>query len=122
MKKRKLVKVYGIPNCDTVKKAISFLKENGVEFSFHDYKKEGITITKLQEWIRQASVEKIANKNSTTWKNLTEEEKLSAADEAGLIHLLQENTSMIKRPIIEANSKLILIGYNKELYKEILLK
>jgi arsenate reductase (glutaredoxin) len=67
------MKVYGIPNCDTVKKAFDWLKANKVDFEFHDFKKEGISLEKLKEWDKKAGYEKFLNKKSTTWKEIGQE-------------------------------------------------
>jgi len=70
-----MIKVYGIPNCNTVKKAIDWLKQNKLDFEFHDYKKKGISKEKLQEWSKHFGWENILNKKGTTWAKLSEEEK-----------------------------------------------
>ncbi len=111
-----MYKVYGIPNCDTVKKAITWLKENDIPFEFHNYKKEGISQEKLSEWLTQESWEVLVNKAGTTWKKLSEEEK--ANDNASAITLMLDKTSVIKRPIIEAD-KIVAIGFKSENYEKV---
>jgi arsenate reductase len=111
-----MYKVYGIPNCDTVKKAITWLKENDIPFEFHNYKKEGISQEKLSEWLTQESWEVLVNKAGTTWKKLSEEEK--ANDNTSAIALMLDKTSVIKRPIIEGD-KIVAIGFKSENYEKV---
>lgn len=112
--------VYGIKSCDTVKKALNWLTENNIEYKFHDYKKEGISSEKLDAWSSQRGWEILVNKKGTTWKNLTEQEKEAVTDQKSAVALMKEKTSVIKRPVIEGNGKLI-VGFNeKEYVNEIL--
>lgn len=110
--------LYGIPNCNTVKKAQDWLKANQIDFEFHDFKKKGVTAEKLTEWFNQFGWEKVINKNGLTFKKLSKEEQadINSADKA-IVYLLQ-NTSAIKRPVVEQNGKAILIGFNEETYQE----
>lgn len=113
------VKLYGIPNCDTTKKALDLLKENKVSFAFHDYKQEGISKVKLEEWCKKAGLETIFNKRSTTWKELSEAEQKKVVDEASAIKIMMEHNSIIKRPVIEIDKNLV-VGFNeKEILKHI---
>ena len=116
-----MIKVYGIPNCNTVKKAIDWLKQNNLRFEFHDYKKLGISKQKLEEWSKQFGWENIINKAGTTFKGLSEEEKTAIKDKRSTLKFLQENTSAIKRPIIEFEEH-YLMRFNEDEYKLILLK
>ncbi|RZK56979.1 MAG: Spx/MgsR family RNA polymerase-binding regulatory protein [Pedobacter sp.] len=111
--------VYGIPNCNTVKKALDWLKENKIDFEFHDFKKKGITAEKLQEWFNEFGWEKVINKNGLTFKKLSKDEQQKIDNPASVIAYLLQNTSAIKRPIIE-KEKAILIGFDVENYKNIL--
>lgn len=111
--------VYGIPNCNTVKKALDWLKENKINFEFHDFKKKGITAEKLQEWFNEFGWEKVINKNGLTFKKLSKDEQQKIDNPASAIAYLLQNTSAIKRPIIE-KEKAILIGFDVENYKNIL--
>jgi arsenate reductase (glutaredoxin) len=115
-----MIKVYGIPNCNTVKKAIDWLKQNNLQYEFHDYKKLGITKDKLKEWSKHFGWENVLNKKGTTWAELTNEEKAVVTNEKAAINLMVDKTSSIKRPIIEANGK-YLIRFNEEEYKDVLL-
>jgi arsenate reductase len=111
------MKIYGIPNCNTVKKALDWLKANSIDFEFHDFKKHGITETKLQDWADQVGWEALVNKRGTTWKKLdplTQSEVVSA--KAAFV-VLQEKPSMIKRPVIESPEGLLL-GFDEDTYKK----
>ena len=109
------MKVYGITNCDTVKKALDWLKAHHVDYEFHDFKKLGISQEKLQEWDAKAGYEVFLNKKGTTWKQLEPEVKESVKTSADALKLLQEKTSMIKRPVIEHNGSLFF-GFDGEAY------
>ena len=114
--------VYGIPNCNTVKKARTWLEQNGVEYNFHDYKKKGITPEKIQFWFKQFPWEKLVNKAGTTWKSLSDEEKELVQNEKSAIELMVLKTSVIKRPIIEGYAgKAVVIGFSEKEYEEIFL-
>ncbi len=105
--------VYGIPNCDTTKKALALLKKNKIPFSFHDYKQEGISKEKLVQWCSMKGWELIFNKRSTTWRELSEAEQQKIIDQPAAIKLMMEQNSIIKRPVIESKEKLI-VGYNEK--------
>ena len=109
--------VYGIPNCDTVKKATTWLKNNNIEFTFHDFKKEGISAKKLKEWDKKAGLDKILNKNSSTWKEVDNAVKETITSIDSAVPLLQEKTSIIKRPVIE-DDKFLFFGFNEEAYSK----
>ncbi len=114
-----MLKVYGIPNCDTVKKTLTWLKEHKLAFEFHDYKKEGITSAKLKEWSKQVGWETILNRKGTTWRNLDPVIQASITNEKAAIKLLVENTSSIKRAVIEKGDTVIAVGFDQEKYKSI---
>lgn len=111
------MKVYGIKNCDTVKKSLNWLKENNILFDFHDYKKEGISENKLREWSKQVGWENLINRRGTTWRKLDETTKEKVIDETHAIDIMLSNTSVIKRPIIEKSGSPIIVGYDEEQYK-----
>ncbi len=115
------MKIYGIRNCDTVAKVFKWMEANGLKYEFHDYKTEGITKDKLVEWEKQAGLDKILNKRSTTWKELSPEEQALAGTREGAFTLMQEKTSMIKRPVIETG-KALLVGFDKAEYEKALLQ
>lgn len=110
------MKVYGITNCNTVKKALDWLKDNHVDYEFHDFKKKGVSEDKLEEWNQKAGYEKFLNKQGLTWKQLPAEVKESIKTKADALHLLQEKTSMIKRPVIE-DGGFLFFGFDEGVYK-----
>jgi len=110
------MKVYGITNCNTVKKALDWLKDNHIEYEFHDFKKKGVSEDKLEEWDQNAGYEKFLNKQGLTWKQLPAEVKENVKTKADALHLLQEKTSMIKRPVIE-DGGFLFFGFDEGVYK-----
>ncbi|MDE3236032.1 MAG: ArsC family reductase [Bacteroidota bacterium] len=120
--KQTTITVYGIPNCNTVKKAIDWLNEQALAFQFHNYKKEGITKTKLKEWSKIVGWETLLNKKGTTWRGLDAEKQAGIGSEKTAIDLMAEQCSIIKRPVIEINGQLALVGFNEEEYKTKLIK
>ena len=116
-----MVKIYGIANCGSVKKAFSWLSENGIKFEFHDFKNEPLTEAKLTEWLHVQPMEILLNKKSTAWKGLTlvAQKKTSKKDDA--IKIMQATPNLVKRPVIEFNDA-VLVGYDETIYKEILLQ
>ena len=107
--------MYGIANCDTIKKAKKWLSTNNIAFNFHDYKKQGADLDALTKAISQEGIEVIVNKRGTTYRALSEEQK-SAINEDTAIAILSENTSMIKRPILIHNGELI-VGFKDNAYR-----
>ncbi|PNK61329.1 Spx/MgsR family RNA polymerase-binding regulatory protein [Psychrobacter sp. FDAARGOS_221] len=117
------ITVYGIKACSTMKKAFTKLDEMGVAYDFHDYKKQGIDKDSVQRWVDALGIAKVLNKRGTTWRNLTDEQKAAAdASVDTAIDLLVENTSMIKRPMIEGeiNGKSVcLCGFDDAEYEAV---
>jgi len=111
--------LYGIPNCDTTKKAITWLQKNNIAFSFHDYKLQGITKEKLGQWCDIKGWDTIFNKRSTTWRELPEAVQQKVVGQKEAIPVMLANNSIIKRPLIEHNGK-IIVGYNENEYKGLL--
>ena len=111
--------VYGIKNCNTVKSALDWLKKNKVEFEFHDYKSKGITDAKLKDWSKQVGWESLVNKRGTTWRQLDEAVQKKVTSEATAISLMIDKTSVIKRPLIEDNGKVIALGFDETDYKKL---
>ena len=110
------IKLYGIPNCDTVKKALAFLKTLNTGAEFHDYKKKGISKKKLREWVSVHPLNLLLNKKSTTWRLLPKEKQQEAQSEEGALHLMQEYPNLIKRPVAEISGT-VLLGFNEAEYK-----
>jgi arsenate reductase (glutaredoxin) len=112
-----MITLYGIKNCDTIKKSIQWLNSRNIPFEFHDYKAKGISEEKLRTWSSQAGWESLINKKGTTWRNLDESVKAGITTESKAIELMKEQTSVIKRPLIEDGGKIKVIGFDKEKYK-----
>lgn len=108
--------VYGIPNCNTVKKSLDWLKEHNIPFAFHDYKKKGISADKLNHWCEQTGFEKLLNTKGTTWRGLDESEKAAAANKKGALQLMEEKNSIIKRPLIEKEGQIVALGFDANVY------
>lgn len=113
-----MVTLYGIPNCDTVKKTLTYFKEKNIPVSFHNFKTEGISAEKLEEWFSAAGINKVVNKASSTYKGLDEAARKALEEPHSAIPVIQEHTSVIKRPIVEARGK-TLVGFKKDEYDEI---
>jgi arsenate reductase (glutaredoxin) len=114
-----MLTLYGIPNCDTVKKARTWLDSRGIAYSFHDYKKNGITQQKLDQWLTQLPWEKLLNRNGTTWRKLSDEQKGLVIDAPSAALLLTSTTSAIKRPLIEAPDGTVLaLGFSEKDYEQ----
>ena len=111
------MKIYGIPNCNTVKKALDWLKANKIDFEFHDFKKLGISESKLQEWSEHLGWEALVNKRGTTWKKLPADIQNAMVSDKAAFALLQEKPSMIKRPVLESAEGLLL-GFDESKYRE----
>jgi len=114
------ITIYGIKNCDTMKKARAWLDANGVAYQFHDYKSEGIDKTRLQAWARAVGWETLLNRAGTTFRKLADSDK-QGLTEAKAIALMLEQPSMIKRPVLDLGGKL-LVGFKPDIYKAELSK
>ena len=103
--------LYGIPNCDTVKKARTWLAEHGVAFTFHDFKKQGVPPEHLARWIAAAGWDKVLNRQGTTWRKLPPVAQAAVTDAASAAALLQREASAIKRPVVEWPGGAITVGF-----------
>jgi len=113
------VTLYGIPNCDTVKKARTWLDQHGIAYAFHDYKKAGIDAQRLTGWCRALGWEKVLNRAGTTFRKLPETER-EGLDEGRAVALMVANPSCIKRPLVEHPGGLLL-GFKAEEWSATLL-
>lgn len=109
--------LYGIANCDTIKKAKKWLAENNIDYTFHDYKKLGVPEKELNVWIKKVSWEILLNKRSTTWRHLNNALK-DSVDETSAIQIMLENPSIIKRPVL-VDKKSIIVGFKLNDYIEL---
>ena len=108
--------LYGIPNCDTVKKATAWLTKNKVDFDFFDLKKGQLTKKMVNKWIKANGIEIVVNKKSTTWKNLPEKIRENFLAGSDIAEILIEYPTLIKRPVIESDNN-IYIGFDEATYK-----
>lgn len=109
--------IYGIKNCDTMKKALRWLDENQVDYRFHDYRKDGLERELLTAWIEQLGWESVVNKRGTTWRKLAPETQAAMNNETA-IEVLLEQPAMIKRPLLDHQQSLTL-GFKPEQYQAI---
>ncbi|TDB67956.1 ArsC family reductase [Arundinibacter roseus] len=115
-----MITVYGIPACNTVKKARTWLDAHGIAYVFHDYKKSGIERSKLNHWMTQVSWEKLVNRAGTTWRKLSDEQKAAVIDANSAAELLQVQLSAIKRPLLEdATGTILALGFSESEYEKI---
>ncbi|HVZ50370.1 MAG TPA: ArsC family reductase [Pseudolabrys sp.] len=113
------ITIYGIKNCDTMKKARAWLDRQGVDYAFHDYKSAGIEREKLEKWAKKTGWEVLLNKAGTTFKKLPDKEK-EGLSEKKAIALMLAQPSMIKRPVLELPGGKLLVGFKPEAYEEAL--
>jgi len=114
------IHLYGIPNCDTVKKARAWLDARGLGYTFHDYKKEGADPDRLAAWIASAGLDVVVNRKGTTFRKLDEAAQAAAADSHTAVALLVQHPSIIKRPIVE-HSGGVLVGFREDEWSAALL-
>jgi Spx/MgsR family transcriptional regulator len=110
--------VYGIKNCNTVKSALDWLNRKQIAFEFHDYKSKGITEAKLCDWCKQMGWENLVNKRGTTWRLMDESVQKKITNEKAAISLMMEKTSVIRRPLIERNGKVLVLGFDEDEYRK----
>ncbi|MGB0466660.1 MAG: ArsC family reductase [Pontibacterium sp.] len=115
-----MITVYGIKNCDTVKKARKWLEAQGLDYQFHDFRQEGLDDTLLKGWIAELGWESLLNKRSTSWRQLPDEAK-NNMDEAGAIAAMLENPTLIKRPVLDTGDVRTL-GFKDATYASLLGK
>ncbi len=106
-----MIKIYGIPNCDTVKKARAWLAEQGVEHEFHDFKRQGVPEARLTHWVNHVGLEKLVNRKGTTWRKLDPAVQAQLTDEASAHALLTQHASVIKRPVVEWQNGNVTVGF-----------
>ena len=113
------ITIYGIKNCDTMKKARAFLDQRGVEYAFHDYKTAGIDRDRLERWSKKAGWEALLNRAGLTFKKLPDKDKQNVTEKKA-IALMLDKPSMIKRPVLDLGSGRLLVGFKPEIYSEAL--
>ncbi len=112
---------FGIKNCDTVKKGLTYLETHNIPYEFHDYKKLGIEASKIKEWTKIVPLERLINTKGPTYRNLSDGDKKKLEKISTALAVMQANTSVIKRPLIEHMGKIIL-GFNEEEYSQFFKK
>ena len=114
-----MLTVYGIRNCNTMKKAFAWLDEHGVDYAFHDYKKQGLDRDRVEQWLDQAGWESLINKRGMTWRRLAAETR-DNMDRETAIEVMLDNPSIIRRPLIEREDGEIMLGFDQDRYQETL--
>lgn len=112
-----MIALYGIPNCGTVKKARAWLEERGIQYVFHDFKKEGLDASRLSAWADELGWENLLNRRGTTWRKLPEPVR-DAIDRESAIGIMLESPSIIRRPVLDLGERRHL-GFTEEAYQEI---
>ncbi len=113
-----MIDLYGIPNCDTMKKARRWLDEHGIEYRFHDFKKEGIDEARLRDWVGKAGWETLLNRRGMMWRRLPQEIR-DHINEQSALRIMLDTPSIIKRPVLVTDDRM-LVGFSEETYKELL--
>ena len=117
-----MINVYGIPNCDTVKKARAWLTEQGLAYTFHDFKKQGVPVNQLPAWAQAVGWDKLLNRQGTTWRKLDAALQASADTPAGAQALMVANPSIIKRPVVQWPKGCLTVGFDDVHWAEIARK
>ncbi|MBT3015028.1 MAG: ArsC family reductase [Candidatus Thiodiazotropha sp. (ex Clathrolucina costata)] len=112
-----MVKLYGIPNCDTMKKAIRWLDEHGITYQFHNYKKVGVDEKLLRQWVDRVGWEVLLNRRGMMWRRLDDSVK-AEINEENAIRVMLETPSIIKRPVLETD-KTLNVGFTEEAYSKL---
>lgn len=110
------MKLYGIPNCSTVKRARDWLNSKGIAVEFHDYKKNGLDSKTAQNWLKQTDWPNLINRKGMTWRKLPDARKQQIQDAPTALELMLEHSSVVKRPLLENNGKLLHVGFDEAAY------
>lgn len=108
-----MITLYGISNCDTVKRARAFLSSQGAEVRFHDFKKQGVPADELKRWLSAIGRDKLVNRQGTTWRKLDEAQQSRAATDEGALALMAEQASVIKRPVVQWPDGSLTVGFDE---------
>lgn len=109
-----MIEMYGIPNCTTVKKARAWLDERGIAYRFHDFKKDGLPVARLDAWLAALGWEALLNRRGTTWRQLDEATRAAVVDAASARALMLVRPSVIRRPVVEWSSERITVGFDPD--------
>jgi len=113
-----MITLYGIPNCDTMKKARNWLKAHDIDYHFHNYKSDGVPEKELKRWVTQVGWEVLLNTHGMTWRKLDDTAKENVTEKSA-IRLMIDNPSVIKRPVLDVNGR-ITVGFSEDVYKKLL--
>lgn len=113
------MQLFGIPNCNTVKKARTWLDARNIAYTFHDFKKEPPTQALLESWLSQQPWESLVNRAGMTWRNLTDAEKAAVDNNTSAIQLMMAKPSVIKRPVLVQENKILGLGFSESNYENI---
>lgn len=114
-----MIKLYGIANCGTVKKARDWLAQHDIAVEFHDFKKSGLDLSIAQSWLQKRDWSDLINRKGLTWRALTDEQKQQVKDDTSALSLITDKTSVIKRPVLEQDGKLLHVGFDATAYAQI---
>ena len=114
------VMLYGIPNCDTVKKARAWLAERDLAHDFHDFKKLGVPLPEIDRWIAAAGWDKLLNRRGPTWRKLDEATQASVVDAASAVAVMTANSSVVKRPVVQWPGGQITVGFDAEAWQRLI--
>lgn len=107
-----MLTIYGIPNCSSVQKTRAWLTAHGVDYTFHDFKKQGVDANMLKRWLQTVPLDKLLNKKGTTWRGLSADAQALAVESAGAIELMVAQPSLIKRPVVVSHSS-VFVGHDE---------
>jgi len=117
-----MMQLYGIPNCNTVKKARTWLTENHIAVQFHDFKKDGVSTPLINGWLQQVPWEKLVNRAGMTWRGLSDTAKAGVQGNSSALRLMLEKPSVIKRPVLVKDGKILHLGFDETAYGKLLIK
>ncbi|MDD5334172.1 MAG: ArsC family reductase [Rhodoferax sp.] len=115
--KTQLITLYGIPNCDTVKKARAWLGAQGLDYQFHDFKKQGVPAPALDAWIKALGWEPLVNRRGTSWRRLDDATRAGVTDAASARALMLAQASVIKRPVVEWTNGEVSVGFDAQAWR-----
>ena len=112
-----MITIYGIRNCDSMKKAMRWLDERGVEYRFHDYRKDGLDVARLEAWEKELGWEVLLNRRGQLWRKLPQSQR-DSIDRGSALKLMQDNPGIIKRPLLDLGKRRV-IGFSPETYLQL---
>lgn len=111
-----MIRIYGIKNCDSMKKAFAWCEEHGIEYEFHDYKKQGVPRDRLVLWCRTLGWKTLLNTKGSTWRKLTPEDQ-DIATQSKAVATMMEHSSVIRRPVVETAEGQLLVGFDPTMFE-----